>query len=87
MEELKNKIIKLLDNYDIFDDYEFYNEKGYFPSPSDYIDEVMKDLKGFKEYLIEILKSEDSERVEEIINTDLVKDIKEIIKLINEVIK
>lgn len=82
MKELEKKLEKLFTEYDIFDDYVFYDTFGKFPDVEDYIKLVKMDLEGFSLYLIDILKNEDREP-----NFNLAKDIKEIFEEIERLVK
>lgn len=82
MEELEKKLRKLFDDYDIFDDYVFYDTFGKFPDVEDYIKLVKMNLEEFSLYLIDILKNEDREP-----NFNLARDIKEILEEIERLVK
>lgn len=82
MKELEKKLEKLFTEYDIFDDYVFYDTFGKFPDVEDYIKLVKMDLEGFSLYLIDILKNEDREP-----NFNLARDIKEILEEIERLVK
>lgn len=87
MKELEKKLEKLFTEYDIFDDYVFYDTFGKFPDVEDYIKLVKMDLEGFLLYLIDILKIDILKNEDREPNFNLARDIKEILEEIERLVK
>ena len=87
MKELEKKLEKLFTEYDIFDDYVFYDTFGKFSDVEDYIKLVKMDLEGFLLYLIDILKIDILKNEDREPNFNLARDIKEILEEIERLVK